>query len=190
MKKNILWKGIEYESLENCLVNATDDGHEIHSTIVGGYQGKIYRVEYTIRTNTKWQTLFLQLQAWHSNKKETILLEGDAKGNWILNGKPAPEFKGCIDVDIPLTPFTNTLPVSRLTLLKGNHQQIQVIYIDVLQWQIRTVEQKYTRISDIGYHYENVPNDFEATITVDRNGLVADYPLLFKRVEILEADYR
>ncbi|RYF88723.1 MAG: hypothetical protein EOO00_10815 [Chitinophagaceae bacterium] len=31
------------------------------------------------------------------------------------------------------------------------------------------------------YHYENVPNDFKATIELDEEGFVTDYPALFIR---------
>ena len=51
------------------------------------------------------------------------------------------------------------------------------------------MDQVYKRISEEKYHYENIPNDFEADITVDENGLVVDYPSLFTRTEILQSSY-
>jgi hypothetical protein len=46
---------------------------------------------------------------------------------------------------------------------------------------IKPVNQKYTRLSGNEYHYENIPNDFEATIQTDEFGFVVDYPGLFVR---------
>jgi hypothetical protein len=86
-----------------------------------------------------------------------------------------------MEVDIPLTPFTNSLPVNRLQLVDGQEKNIDVIYIDLLEDSIKKVKQKYRRISAEVYHYENVPNDFEAEITVDEAGFVIDYPQLFTR---------
>src|ERR1041384_988062 len=37
MQKNILWTGIEYHSLENCLITFTDKGIETISSIIGSY---------------------------------------------------------------------------------------------------------------------------------------------------------
>lgn len=190
MQTNLLWTGREYYSLENCLVKDTAAGSEITSTIIGHYEGKIYRVEYLIKTNSNWETIFLQISSRHSSQTQLILFEGDGKGNWLSNGEKADQFNGCIDVDIPLTPFTNTLPIRRLSLSTNQSQEIQVIYFDLLEQQIKPVRQKYTRLSNTEYHYENVPNDFEATIQVDESGLVVDYPLLFERTIALKTNYR
>ncbi|MCS3797392.1 putative glycolipid-binding domain-containing protein [Niastella sp. OAS944] len=181
MQTNILWTGRAYYSLENCQVNEHENSAEITSTIIGSYEGKLYKVEYQIRTNARWQTVLLELTSQVNNKPQTIKLEGDEKGNWIYNGKEAAQFRNCIDVDIAVTPFTNTLPIRRLQLQQGQSQEIQVIYCDILNQVIKPVSQKYTRLSNNEYHYENIPNDFEATIKVDDSGLVIDYPGLFVR---------
>lgn len=54
----------------------------------------------------------------------------------------------------------------------------------MLAGQLKRVAQKYTKLSDSEYLYENVPNDFEAKIQVDEFGLVVDYPMLFVRKSI------
>jgi hypothetical protein len=189
MQTNLLWSGIEYNSLENCLVKPTDKGAEINSVIVGGYGEKIYRVEYQIRTNQNWETVSVDIKSQHSNMRDHFTFEGDAKGNWVLNRKPANQFQGCIDVDIPLTPFTNTLPIKRLNMQKGEVSEIYVLYIDLLERQITPVRQKYIRLSDTQYHYENIPNDFEANIEVDKLGYVVDYPTLFTRKASVNSNF-
>jgi hypothetical protein len=63
MQTNILWPGREYHSLENCLVSTTGKGSEITSTIIGYYEGKIYRTEYFIKTNENWEVIFLEIDS-------------------------------------------------------------------------------------------------------------------------------
>jgi uncharacterized protein len=189
MQTNLLWTGREYYSLENCLVNTTDEGTTVNSVIVGKYNETLYRVDYEIRINKNWQVTAFTLKGRHSNQSLHWKFAGDGNGNWTTGGKPADEFKGCIDIDIPLTPFTNTLPVNRLKLMPGSSQQIRVLYLDVLEQRISTVKQQYTRLSDTEYQYENVPNDFEATITVDASGFVVDYPQLFVRTAAQNSNY-
>lgn len=189
MQTNILWTGREYYSLENCLVNTRDTGMEVTSTIIGLYEKKIYKAEYHIQTNNNGETIFAQISCHHNDHIQSIKLEGDGKGNWLQDGKPAPQFDQCIDIDIPLTPFTNTLPINRLQLSEKEEQQIRVIYIDLLQQQITAVKQKYIRLSANTYHYENIPNDFEADIQVDDHGLVIDYPQLFVRTAAIKSNY-
>jgi hypothetical protein len=190
MQTNLLWTGREYYSLENCLVSTSETGSEITSTIIGRYDSKIYKVDYRIITNPNWETVSVEINSRHSNQIQLLKFEGDGKGNWTSNGNPADHLKGCIDVDIPLTPFTNTLPVNRLKLNLNQEKEIQVVYIDLLEQQINPVRQKYTRVSATEYYYENVPNDFEAKIQVDDAGFVVDYPLLFVRTAALKTNYR
>jgi len=183
---NLLWKALEHQALENCLVNITATGAEIVSTIIGVYDEKIYKVDYKIGINADWETRFAEIRSRHSDRQQLIKLEKDGKGNWIQNGKPADAFNGCTEIDIPLTPFTNTLPINRLKLAEGTSQFIDVIYIDLAEQQIKRVQQKYTRLSQLTYRYENVPNDFEATIKVDNWGFVVEYPSLFTRIAAAE----
>lgn len=181
MHTNILWKGVEYNSLENCLIKKVASGMEITSKIVGSYEDKIYEVRYLIKVNALWQTSLFEIQSKHNEIQQHILFESDCKGNWLQDGHIATDYAGCLDLDIPLTPFTNSLPIRRLQLIAGQSQKIKVIYCDLLAQQITPVSQLYTCISKTEYHYENVPNDFEANIEVDDAGLVLHYPSLFVR---------
>jgi hypothetical protein len=181
MQTNILWTGREYHSQENCLINESASGIEISSTIIGHYEEKIYKIEYQIKTNSYWETVFFKIISLHSNQKLTISFDSDGKGNWTNAGKPLEPFNGCTDIDIRLTPFTNTLPIRRLRLQPGKTREIQVLYFDLLEEQIMPVRQQYTCISATEYHYQNIPNDFEANILVDESGFVVDYPSLFVR---------
>jgi len=189
MQTNILWTGREYHSLENCLINENASGIEISSTIIGHYEDKIYKVEYHIKTNSHWETVFFKIISLHSNQKQIISFDSDGKGNWTNAGQPMPLFTGCIDIDIRLTPFTNTLPISRLKLQPGETRVIQVLYFDLLEGKTMPVRQRYTCISATEYHYQNIPNDFEANILVDDSGFVMDYPSLFIRTAAQESFY-
>jgi len=181
MEINILWSGREYFSLENCLIKPGIEGNLITSTIVGYYEEKIYKVDYRIETDAHWHTRVMEIHCSHDHHTFSNLLQADGHGRWTCNGMPVPELDGCIDVDIPVTPFTNTLPIRRLQLQYKETREISVVYCDVLARNIGRVAQQYTCLSDTAYHYQNVPNDFEATIRVDRSGFVVDYPELFVR---------
>lgn len=189
MQTNILWEGREYHSLENCLIDMTETGAHVRSTIVGVYENKIYQVDYEIRTNAAWETLSVQLESRHSNRTTYLHCESDGKGNWKIDGRDAAQVKDCIDVDISLTPFTNTLPVRRLRWTNGIAQPIRVFYFNILEREVKPMEQRYTRLSGSEYLYENRTSDFKAKLTVDEQGLVIDYPELFVRRAVLTTDY-
>jgi hypothetical protein len=186
MHANTLWTSTEYDSLENCLISSNIAGTEVSSTIIGVRDERIFKVDYLLKTNHTWATLLLEINCRTGMKTSHTKLEGDGNGNWKFNGEQAPQFTGCLDVDIPLTPFTNTLPIRRLGLTPGASSGIRVIYCDVLAGDISIVKQFYSCISNSKYHYENVPNDFEADIEVDETGLVTHYPSLFTRKAIMK----
>lgn len=189
MQTNILWAGREYRSLENCLIETADTGVFIRSTIIGSYEGKIYQVEYEIRTNAEWETLSLQMRSRHSDRIMQWYCESDTRGNWTSNGQEMTEWNGCVDIDISLTPFTNTLPIRRLRLSDGAVQTIRVLFFDILEHEIRPVDQQYTRLSDKEYEYNNVVTDFKAKLVVNEQGLVVDYPGLFVKTDLLESRF-
>lgn len=181
MQTNILWTGREYYSLENCLVKTGIAGAEISSVIVGKFKETIYKAEYEIRVNALWQTVLVDIRSRHGDIIQHFRMESDGEGNWTSQNMAAELFAGCLDVDIPLTPFTNTLPIKRLQLQPGESKTIGVIYFDLLEQVVRPVTQKYTCLSRTKYHYSNVPDDFDAEIETDEFGLVVDYPGLFVR---------
>lgn len=182
METTIHWKGREYLSRESCLITASDDEIKIDSAINGSYLEMDYHINYNIRTNSSWEVLAFSVTSQVNRRESRLSLESDGKGKWkAADGHEMTLFNGCIDIDISLTPFTNTLPINRLKLAVGRATEIKVLYLDLLNGETRPVRQKYTRVSEKAYLYENVPNDFEALITVDDQGLVVDYPGLFER---------
>src|SRR5436190_1246392 len=140
MQTNILWSGIEYYSLENCIVDS-DDSIIVNSTIVGFYNEKIYRIEYLIRLNKSWETYYCLIKSQFNDEIKELEFEKD-QNKWSLNGKYIDSFDGCTDVDIPLTPLTNSLPINRLKLSLGQEENIDIIYIDLLEDSIKHVKQK------------------------------------------------
>lgn len=180
MKNNILWSGIEYYSLENCTIETTSADVIVDSVILGLYDGMIYRVKYDILLDKDWRTKSCSIESQINleYKKNELVRH---KEGWLLNGQIRTDFNECTDIDIPLTPLTNSLPVNRLKLDVGQEIEVTVIYIDLLEDTIKPVRQKYRRISSEIFKYENIPNDFEAEIKVDESGFVIDYPLLFQR---------
>ncbi|MEO6868674.1 MAG: putative glycolipid-binding domain-containing protein [Ginsengibacter sp.] len=167
MLKQILWNGLFYHSVENCFIKNNVTGTEIVSSITSLFEDIINKVDYVIKINHNWETEYFSIQSEVSGEKNMFTYESDGKGGWTKNGNAANEFLNCIDIDISLTPFTNSLPINRLKLKNHEEQLINVIYIDILQQRIKTVQQKYKRLSKYEYRYQNVPNDFETIITVD-----------------------
>jgi len=97
-------------------------------------------------------------------------------------GELLSNFNECADIDISLTPFTNTLPINRLNLSEGSSKEINVIYIDLPKAQCKPVKQRYTNLGNGFYKYENLDSGFTSSIEVDENGYVINYPGIWHRV--------
>ena len=97
-----------------------------------------------------------------------------------------PELQGCIDADISVTPFTNTLPIRRLGLAPEESAELYVAYVVGTRLQAWPEPQRYTCLekSDRGglYRFLSLDGEFTADLPVDADGLVLDYPGLFRRV--------
>ena len=179
--QEIVWKGIYYQSIEHCNIQFADDVIEVKSDINGRLNEIVYHINYLILLNRNWTTLRFDISGHVSNDKISIEANKEPDDHWNVNGQYIDQSRTCIDIDLSLTPFTNTLPINRLGLSVGDQQIIDVLYIDLLEKSWKTVKQKYIRLSADEYKFENVPNDFESQIRVDENGLVENYPGLFER---------
>ncbi|HET7003051.1 MAG TPA: putative glycolipid-binding domain-containing protein [Puia sp.] len=176
----ILWKGISWQSMENCRIQSTDEAHDIRSVITGVQDERIFRIEYEIRTDRKWQTLFVKISTEIDGETLLTVLE-KKNGHWYLNGKSAPEFEAAAFVDISLTPFTNTLPIKGVRWTK-EPRTIDVIYFDMMAGEVKLVQQIYKALDESHYFFSTADGSFQETITVDSDGFVDDYPGLFKMI--------
>jgi hypothetical protein len=178
MERKIKWKGLKYQSQENCMLKETDNGVEVTSVITGAIESQAFKVSYKILANRLWETYFVEMNFILGINNRTLLLE-KKDNNWLVNNVPDSRLDDCVDIDISLTPFTNTLPIRRLVFNGNFRNRIEVVYIDVIASTITPVTQYYSKIADSLYLYENEKTTFKAELKTDSHGLVIEYPKLF-----------
>jgi hypothetical protein len=120
---------------------------------------------------------------------QNIKLSTDGDGHWSNgSGNHILSLNGCFGVDISATPFTNTLAIRQLRLKPGESADVVVVFIAVPQMEVTPSRQRYTCLelnSDGGfykYEDEGLFQGFTVDLPVDSEGLVLDYPKLFKRI--------
>lgn len=180
--KNIItWEGVEWKSIE-CM-NWTEENKEpvITSHITGVIDTIPFGIHYMIELDTKWQTQHFLISDLN-NPDNVIELYSDGKGKWFDRDEAVNPLEGCIDIDITLTPFTNTLPLRRLNPAEGKRTLIEVVYIKVPEFTFEKCQQCYTKLGNHRYLFEHVTNNFKAELQVDKDLMVMDYPDLFKRL--------
>jgi len=143
-----------------------------------------FRLHYQLRWTLRWQLRSAALTLATSGSARTLRMETDGQGRWRDGtGRPMGELEGCLDIDIWPTPFTNTLPIRLDPLAIGERRCIQVAWVFGPTLGIRKQAQAYTRLEHGLYRFESLDGSgFTADIAVDSDGLVLDYPDLFRRL--------
>src|SRR5215212_11344492 len=182
-----MWVPWEGPGLEHLRLVTSDRGVVANGLVIGLEAGRPFRIGYEIRCDGLGRVREVRV-ATPDLGRPVLELFADGEGHWKWrSGEPLPELDGCIDVDISATPFTNTLPLRRLGLKPGESQELAVAYISVPELLIGPERQRYgcleAQEEDGGLsRFEALPSGFTVELPVDADGLVIDYPGLFRRV--------
>lgn len=185
MRQSIIWEACYSPGFEHLDLNIDEKGVQASGLIVLTKGTSVWRVGYRVGCDASWVVREVEAVVLGPGGQSIQLLH-DGRGNWSTGaGKKLPDLKGCMDVDISATPFTNTLPIRRLRWEEGLSEEIHVVYLEVPSFSVGSLEQRYTYIGAkghyTGYLYENIMSKFKAEILVDSDGLVVEYPDIFKR---------
>jgi uncharacterized protein len=186
IKRKVIWSNLTDTGLEHLHLSGGNNEVFADGIVLGVKEDISYRVHYQVRCDSNWQVRKVFVKSFDENER-IIDLTADGLGNWTDEfGAEISEFAGCLDVDISITPFTNTLPVRRLNLNRGESAELKVVYVAVPEMQLSVEHQRYTFVERNGtanrYKFESLDGEFTAIISVDADGLVEDYPELFRRV--------
>jgi hypothetical protein len=162
----------------------TEEANQIvaEAAILGSVDDNAFAARYQIHCDASWRVNKVEIAEIGSDL--TTQLASDGIGSWVdRSGAAMPQLGGAVDIDISITPFTNTLPIRRLNLRTGQSEEILTVYIRVPGLSITTDRQRYTCLeTGRRYRYESLDSDFTREIEIDVNGLVVIYPGLFRRV--------
>lgn len=186
MDSHVFWTLLQRTGLEQLHLMEDERGVVADGLVLGIEDASPFRLWYQVRADRNWKIRECLLQVGGA-KGEALRLSTDGLGHWTdAAGAACSSLDGCLDVDISATPFTNTFPLRRLALTPGESVDLLVAYITVPDLGVRPVRQRYTCLSrstsgDL-YRYEGLESGFSADLLVDAQGLVMDYPGIWKRV--------
>lgn len=176
------WKEWEGEGLEHLALAERPDGATAESVLFATAGGAPYGARYRILLDRDWNTR--RVEVARVGEDRGLVLEGDGAGNWSgPSSGSIPGLRGARDVDIVATPFTNSLPIRRLRLEKGETREILVAWVRLPSLVVEAAGQRYTCVEPgRRYLFEDLDSGFSREIEVDGRGLVVSYPGLFRRV--------
>lgn len=186
MTTTVCWREWDGEGLEHCACRLDETGLMLEGVVAGTHEG-LYGAHYLVRADAAFRTRDVRVAFVGG---PALHLRADGEGGWrnAADGRSLPDLQGCVDIDIRVTPATNTLPIRRLGLAVGDSREIAVAYVPLPAGADglgpRRVMQRYTRLEGTGrYRYEGLDSGFSAEIEVDVTGLVLDYPGVFRRLK-------
>ena len=186
MALQVMWSGWDQPLLEHLRLTRLADRIVADGVVIGVKGDDGFRVRYRISCDPDWRVREADV-GLIDGCDASVTLRADGAGHWkSAAGAKTAELAGCVDVDIAATPLTNTLPIRRLKLSRGQAADIRVAYVAVPELRVTAVAQRYTCLSagpDGGlYRYENLMSGYRADLPVDEDGLVLDYPGQRRRV--------
>lgn len=143
-----------------------------------------FRLTYRLTWDEAWQLRDAELVLATARSTRSLTLQTDGRGHWRDgDDRPLAALDGCLDIDIWPTPFTNSFPIRREPMAIGERRQFLMAWVFAPDLTVHPQPQAYTRLADRLYLFENLDgSDFRAELAVDEDGIVLDYPDLFRRV--------
>jgi uncharacterized protein len=180
--RTVVWKGLLINGADYCSLWRTVEGWLLKGTVVGALKGKEPMLaQYEIHCDESWRTHRIQVQRSIGRDMKSLSLSVESHGRWRSSGEELPALRGCDDVDLSVTPATNTLPIRRLNLEIGSSESLIAAWVMFPDLTIEPLSQRYTRLATNAYRYES-NTGFSADVVVDDLGLVTSYPKGWERL--------
>lgn len=183
-ERNVIWQRQDAPGWEHLGLHVGNDGVDADGLVVSVEKQRIFRLHYQVRCDSEWRCRNAEL-ALLGEERGRLRLTKQGSGPWLSNGLPVERSEAAVDIDISATPFTNTLPIRRLRMSRGQSTEISALYILVPDLSVSVVAQSYRCLEksqkEGTYIYRGL-DGHEYRVTVDAEGLVTEYEGLFKTI--------
>jgi uncharacterized protein len=181
-KRAVVWKNLLIPGTDYCSLWHTPEGWLLKGTVTGAINEQTPMLgNYAIHCDENWLTHRVQVERTVGSDVKTLNLNVESRGVWRSAGAELPAVNSCVDVDLSVTPATNTLVIRRLNLEVGSSASVIAAWVKIPELTVQPLSQRYTRLTRNTYRYES-NTGFSAEITVDDLGLVVSYPNAWQRM--------
>lgn len=180
--RDVLWRRLDEPSFEHCRVSELPDAFTIQGCVLTVADNQPFQVQYVVQCDLDWVTRLTYIQTIHGESYRRLELRRDESGTWWRDEERAPEFDGLVDIDLAVSPSTNTLPIRRLALSIGDGASTDAVWVRFPELDLERLSQQYTRVDAYRYTYESGDGAFTADLDVDGEGVVVRYGRLWERI--------
>ena len=187
-RRHLVWQVVETAGFEAAWLDLEET--TLHAT--GRAVGQLpepYWLTYTLRTDDRAATTRLNATASTADAQYDLDLRREAE-TWTVNGEPRADLAGALDCDLACSPVTNTMPIIRHGLQRGPHRsgtlRFVMAFVQVPTLRVVASQQSYTHLAlgsaEGTARVRYASGAFVSDLTVDRDGLVVDYPTMAHRI--------
>jgi uncharacterized protein len=177
----VLWQGVETGALDRCRLAAAPEGLRLSGTVLTAEFGTPLEVRYLVEAGPDGLTrrVELDLDGGDGAVHRVLVADGRGRWRWEDGGADLAEVVGALDVDLTVTPATNTLPIRRLAELEvGEAADLRMAWVQFPELSVIPSAQRYERLAADRWRFS--AGAFSAELLVDPGGLVLEYGGLFR----------
>ena len=121
------WQRVDTAGVEYAEVDA--DPARLYGQLVFADRGIPCAVSYRVDCDDSGVTTRAVVALRRAGVASSRTIIRDRDGSWTADDRTLPELVGLRDVDLPITPSTNTLPIRRLKLAIGERAHVTAAWV-------------------------------------------------------------
>ena len=180
-RRSVLWQRFDLPGADYCTLWRVGTGWRLTGVALVAFDGVPLRADYRVECDESWQTREASLVVATGGEERRLHLRVGDDGAWSLGGRSVDGVRGAFDVDLGVTPATNTLPIRRLNLAVGASAEVVAAWVRFPELKIEPLWQRYTRLAEDRYRYES-DGGYVTELLVDDLGLIVAYEGGWRRV--------
>jgi hypothetical protein len=194
--RTVLWQRIASPGSDWCALERKSDGWRLQGIVLAEVATVPIMVHYAVVLAPDWSTRAVEIamRSGDAIEPRELRLTVSPDQRWQIEREPsldpampqddAMALHGLTDVDLGITPATNTLPIRRLEPAIGATVAVTAAWVRFPELTIEPLPQQYIRLAERRYRYESAGGAFVAEIEVDDLGLVTTYEGGWRRVAV------
>ena len=177
--RTVVWRPFDATGAEHCMLRKLAKGFRLEGhviTTVGSPAAAVpLHVHYIVDCDAVWRTRAVSISQLYGTVQTTLRLDVTNQRWWTAEGVELPQLHWLTDVDLGVTPATNTLPIRRLSLDVGQRADVTAAWLRFPALTVEPLPQTYERLAPNLYRYSSDGGRFSALLETDDLGLIVHY---------------
>jgi len=178
-ESRVAWGWTDRPGLETLRLVRKAAGTTAEGSVLVVLDGTPISARYTVEHDAAWRFREARIETDRAGSTRKVDVRRGERGQWTVDGLPRPDLDGCDDLDLTVTPYTNTPPLASQPLRPGASRRLRVAWVQVPGLDIRSVDHEYTRLDSrdglARYRYRNLDSGFTSELTLGADRLVVEY---------------